>query len=262
MKKLISILLVCLLALSVPMTCFAAGGEGEITGFAAAVNKLAASLEDRLAEKLIVAGGQNLDAVVAGAFEGLDVDVSPAKAAAPLKVKATLSGSQSLKTAADSFAKYLFIPVSDPSEVAGIIAESCEFDYAVVADEKGTVYIKVNVEENPEIFNFSVFRNLVDQLYAGQNEKMAENADGSTDYLMSYEHIAGELALHMLVYAATSEIISLSGSGNDKILDLYNSAKLAELNYDESRLPSKWLNAIGRLIVVMFRFDIFRIIGA
>ena len=241
MKKLISILLVCLLALSVPMTCFAAGGEGEITGFAAAVNKLAASLEDRLAEKLIVAGGQNLDAVVAGAFEGLDVDVSPAKAAAPLKVKATLSGSQSLKTAADSFAKYLFIPVTD---------------------EKGTVYIKVNVEENPEIFNFSVFRNLVDQLYAGQNEKMAENADGSTDYLMSYEHIAGELALHMLVYAATSEIISLSGSGNDKILDLYNSAKLAELNYDESRLPSKWLNAIGRLIVVMFRFDIFRIIGA
>ena len=66
----------------------------------------------------------------------------------------------------------------------------------------------------------------------------------------------------MLVYAATSEIISLSGSGSDKILDLYNSAKLAELNYDESRLPSKWLNAIGRLIVVMFRFDIFRIIGA
>ena len=264
MKKLIAIILSVALVFAVPVTCFAAG-DGEITGTAAKVNDLASSLLDDIAAEaadLTVDGGQDLDAVVAQSFKDLDVKGAQSSGGAAIAGKAGVSSkAQTLKAASESYAKYLFIPVEDASEVASIIAESCEFTYSVVSDGKGTVYIKVNVEENPEIFNFAVFHDLVDQLYAGQQEEMVKNDDGSTDYLMSYEHIAAELALHMLVYAATSEIIKLSGSGSDTILSLYNSAKLAELNYDESRFPSKWIAALGRLIVTLFRFDIYRIFG-
>ena len=262
MKKIFAIILACLMALSIPVTCLAAGGSGEITGAAAAVNRLSAALQSKIAGAITIAEGQNLDAVVAGAYSDLEADAAPVKADAPLLKTKTLSDGQTLKAAAGDYAKYIFIPVKNADEAAGIIAESCEFTYSVVSDGKGTVYIKVNVEENPEIFNFEVFRSLVDQLYAGQNEEMIKNEDGSTDYLMSYEHIAAELALHMLVYAATSGLIELSGSGNETLLSLYNSAREADLNYDESRFPSKWMNALGKLIVTMFRFDFFRILGS
>ena len=267
MKKTLAILLSLLMLVSLSTTCFAAGNEAKITGIAAKINSIAASLEEKIADaagSLTIDGDQNLDAVVASSFADLNVKAEYDSGAAPSSIKkaAALSKTQTLKSAASDYSKYLFIPVENPDEVAAIIAESCEFDYSLVSDGKGTVYIKVNVEENPEIFNFSVFRNLVDQLYAGEKEEMIKNDDGSTDYLMSYEHIAGELALHMIVYAATSSIIELSGSGNETILNLYNSAKLAELNYDESRMPSKWIFAIGRLITVMFRFDVFRIFNA
>ena len=155
--------------------------------------------------------------------------------------------------------KYLFIEVENPDEVAALIAETCEFDYALIEGGDGTLYIRVDIEHNPEIFNYDVFRKLVEDLYARQNEEMKKDEYGQIDYVMSYEHIAGELALHAIAFAACNEIIRLTNTKNEKILDLYRSAAVADLNVDEARVPSQLIDLIGTLIVNVFKFNVFKL---
>lgn len=155
--------------------------------------------------------------------------------------------------------KYLFIRIDNPDEIAALIAETCEFDYAVIEGGDGTLYLRVDVENNPQIFNYDVFRKLVEDLYARQNEEMKKDGYGKIDYVMSYEHIAGELALHVIVFAAANEIIRLTNTKDERILSLYRSAAVAELNVDEARLPSQIIELIGRLIVNVFKFNFFKL---
>lgn len=157
--------------------------------------------------------------------------------------------------------KYVFVKIDNADEVAALIAQSCEFNYTVINGENGTIYIRVDVEKNPEIFNYAVFRHLVEDLYAAQGEEMLKNGDGSTDYLMSYEHIAGELALHALIYAASNEILRVTGIKSARLLSLYRSAAQADLNIDEARLPGEIISAFGAVLMNQLSYRLMSMFG-
>ena len=99
------------------------------------------------------------------------------------------------------------------------------------------------VELYPQLFNAGVFDETVQKLSEAQ---AAEQTDGMT--LMSYEHIAGELALHAAAYAVT---YMLGGDQDGSMFhSFYESARIADLNVDESRLPSGVLAFFGKLITL------------
>lgn len=157
--------------------------------------------------------------------------------------------------------KYIFVRVDDVDAAAMEAVKNSEISYELVDGNGGTVYISVDIEKNPEIFNFSVFRSVVDGLYAAQGEELLKNGNGETDYAMSYEHIAGELALHAIVFAVTDGIINVTGTKNETIVKMYNKAALAELNYDEKRVPSEVMSILGVLIMDLFRFSLLKLFG-
>lgn len=157
--------------------------------------------------------------------------------------------------------KYIFVRVDDVDAAALEAVKSSEISYELVDGSDGTVYIAVDIEKNPEIFNFSVFRSVVDGLYAAQGEELLKNENGETDYAMSYEHIAGELALHAIVFAVTDGIISATGTKNSTIVKLYSKAALAELNYDEKRVPSEIMAILGVLIMDLLQFNLLKLFG-
>lgn len=157
--------------------------------------------------------------------------------------------------------RYIFVKVDDVDAAAMEAVKSADIDYELVTDSDGTVYIGIDIEKNPEIFNFSVFRKVVDGLYAAQGEELLKNNNGETDYAMSYEHIAGELALHAVVFAVTDGIMSATGAKNDLLLRLYDKAAFAELNYDEARLPSEIMAMLGVLLMDFMQFNLLRLFG-
>ena len=118
-------------------------------------------------------------------------------------------------------------------------ADMSDFKVTVTKDGKETVYIAVPIEKLPQLFNLGVFRQSVEHLYADQKKYATEDMD-----LMSYQHIAGELALHAAVYAATA---ILGGSRDTSYLNGY----VADLNVDETRLSDKMMSAIGVLTEFM-----------
>lgn len=157
--------------------------------------------------------------------------------------------------------RYIFVKVDDVDAAAMKAIESSSFTYELVTDTDGTVYISIDISKNPEIFNLSVFKKVVEGLYSAQGEELLKNSNGETDYAMSYEHIAGELALHAAVYAVTDGLINTAGTKNELILKLYNKALLAELNYDEARVPSEFMSILGVLIMDLFQFNLLKLFG-
>ena len=90
---------------------------------------------------------------------------------------------------------------------------------------------------------------------------MLKNNDGSTDYLMSYEHIAGELALHALLYAASNEILRVTGIKSDRLLKIYRSAAIADLNVDEARVPGGMITLVGSVLMNNLSYRIMSAFG-
>ena len=157
--------------------------------------------------------------------------------------------------------RYIFVKVDDVDAASMKAIESADISYELVTDTDGTVYISVDIENNPDIFNFAVFRNVVDGLYAAQGEELIKNNNGETDYAMSYEHIAGELALHAIVFAVTNEVINVTGTKNEIIVKLYEKAAVVDLNYDEARVPSEMISMIGVLLVDLLQFNLLKLFG-
>ena len=148
------------------------------------------------------------------------------------------------------FGKYAFAKEEDLAGYADQIAEASTFTVTVTKDGVSTVYIAVPVEDYPQLFNAGVFNETAQKLAEAQG---AYQEDGMT--LMSYEHIAGELALHAAVYAATY----LVGADRDgsPLHTYYDMARTAELNVDEHRAPSGLLELIGRIVTFFNRIAAF-----
>ena len=142
--------------------------------------------------------------------------------------------------------KYAFAKEDDLTGYADQIAADSTFTVTVTKDGVSTVYIAVPVENYPQLFNAGVFDDTVARLAEGQT---AYAADGMT--LMTYEHIAGELALHAAVYAVTY----LVGADQDgsPLHTYYDNARIADLNVDESRAPSSFLEFIGKIVTFFNR---------
>ena len=144
------------------------------------------------------------------------------------------------------FSKYAFAKEDDLSGYANEIAEASVFTVTVTKDGVSTVYIAVPVEDYPQLFNAGVFDQTVEKLAEAQN---AYQADGMT--MMSYEHIAGELALHAAIYAVTY----LVGADRDGSVfhSYYDSARVADLNVDESHAPAGLLELFGKIVTFFNR---------
>lgn len=111
-------------------------------------------------------------------------------------------------------------------------------DYA----ESKTLYITVNVEDYPELSGLSMLNNVAVELY----EKQADYDDG-TYVLMSKQHIAGELAIHVFLFKI---FYTFGGDKEDSMFhDNYNSAKIAELNIDEARFSSGLIDLVGGFVL-------------
>ena len=163
-----------------------------------------------------------------------------------------------VKELANILKKYIFVQVDDPDQAAQLIADNTEIEYKIIEGEGGTYYMQVDIEKYPEIFNYGVFRRVVDDLVEKQNAQYITDNEGNIDYAMTYEHIAGELAVHAVLYAALHELIEVTGTKNERILSLYESAMKADLNADESRLPWQVFAIIGTLLYSFIGFNLLK----
>ena len=190
-----------------------------------------------------------VEAEVAGALTAAD-DGSAVAVDTQAVYDANGDGKVTAAEIAGVFGKYAFAKEEDLAGYADQIAEASTFTVTVTKDGVSTVYIAVPVEDYPQLFNAGVFNETAQKLAEAQG---AYQEDGMT--LMSYEHIAGELALHAAVYAVTY----LVGADQDGSLfhSYYEDARIADLNVDENRAPSGLLELIGRIVTFFNRIAAF-----
>ncbi len=156
--------------------------------------------------------------------------------------------SMTIEEMVNFFKKYFVINVEDIDATSSEIAEISEYKYVTEEDGKTTVYIVVDLEKHPELLNRDLLMETTKKLYEKQNEEFDEKAD----ILMSYEHIAGELAMHAILYAVTNEYLEISGATEGTIYNLWVRAKMVDLNYDEDRVPPEFIQILGTYIVGVF----------
>lgn len=142
--------------------------------------------------------------------------------------------------------KYAFAKEEDLAGCADKIAADSTFTVAVTKDGVSTVYIAVPVEDYPQLFNAGVFDETVKKLAETQQ---TYGGDGVT--LMTYEHIAGELALHAAVYALT--YMAGGDADGSTFHSFYESARIADLNVDENRAPGWFLEFFGKIVTFFNR---------
>ncbi len=141
---------------------------------------------------------------------------------------------------AASLGSYAFAASAD-EVVAGAV-----FTPVALEDGRKTVYISVSVEENPELSKIPFCCEVSRKLAKAQNDYADESFT-----LMSERRICGELALHAIVYLLTD---SFGGANADSPFhDYYESARIADLNIDESRFPSATLEAVGGMYMLLNR---------
>ncbi len=189
------------------------------------------------AEENIILSGETLDAAVDAAAAALAGVPEGATYRVQSRVRQNAVAAKDL---AKSFAGYIFV---NPNKVEGIsdaIANDADYTVTVMENGKKTVYIAVDLREHPEIANLDVLRAAVKKLDAKQQQAAAGESDVD---LMSYQHIAGELALHVIVAAAMSAI------GKDESDETLRSSMVANLNKDESRFPTQLIEFLGKFIM-------------
>ncbi len=137
-----------------------------------------------------------------------------------------------------SFATVAFAASAD---LKTAIVDEAEFTVRNYGETK-TVYIEVYIEEYPELANISMINSVSKLLY----EKQAEYAEDSY-VLMSRNHIAGELALHVLLFRF---FYILGASDESSVLHdkYYVGSKNAMLNIDEDRISPALIEMVGTMI--------------
>lgn len=152
--------------------------------------------------------------------------------------------------------KYFFINIQDIPAASDDIIANAEYKYVLSEDGKETVFIAVNIEEHPELLNRSLLMEVTEKLY---NEQKSLYPDMADEDMMSYEHIAGELALHAILYAVSNEYLSVTGETEGTIFDLWQRARIADLNITEDRIPGEIILIAGTFIMGVFIIDLYTI---
>ncbi len=156
----------------------------------------------------------------------------------------------------DLISKYFFINIEDIPAASDDILANAEYKYVLREDGKETVFIAVNIEEHPELLNRSLLMEVTEKLY---NEQKNLYPDMAEEDMMSYEHIAGELALHAILYAVSNEYLSVTGETEGTIFDLWQRARIADLNITEDRIPGEIILIAGTYIMGVFIIDLYTI---
>lgn len=224
-KKTISLLLALIMAFSFAMPAFAAGeaykplSDSEVE---TAVNVAVSALVDAPEDATVIVDGELVD------------DVS-AEADTPKEV-------------ANAVSDLIFIEEDLAESISSEIVEKSKYTVKVIEGDKTTVYCSIDFEACPEIFDARVYLLAIDKIRDKCDEVAIENgvdieAEGYS--AMSYNHIAGELALHMILAKLTKD----SASWNPISEWIYERAGVADLNVDESRVPSFMITSFGQFIV-------------
>ena len=224
MKKLISLALVLIMALSFAVPTLAADETLSYDELIAAVDAAAAAM------------------VVADENETVEPNAALYAAVA--------AEADTPEEVANFFSGFVFIEDSEIESISQRIADSCEYYIVVINGDKKTVYVAVDLIKNREIFDARVFLNATEKIYekakALAKEKGFEETPESFD-LMSYHHLAGELALHMILADVTNDLGATKG--NSILKDLYDKAVVSDLNVDENRIPPVFIEFFGNTVV-------------
>lgn len=158
----------------------------------------------------------------------------------------------------EALSKYFFINIEDIPAASEDILEKAEYTYVLVEDGRETVFIAVNIEEHPELLNRSLLMEAAEKLY---NEQKVLFPDMAEENMMTHEHIAGELALHAILYAVSNEYLSVTGETEGRIFDLWQRARIADLNITEDRIPLEIILIAGTFVVGVFIIDLYTIMN-
>ncbi len=142
----------------------------------------------------------------------------------------------------EMLASYVAVPLNDETKsVADRIADESTYRVTVLDSGKKTVFILVNLEENPELFGIEVFHDAVMKMAENQKAVLPEGEDVT---LLDYQKIAGELALHMIVFKTTKPLVD-GNAASKEIKELYEKSRIAELNINEDRVPASLIDFVG-----------------
>ena len=221
MKKLISIMLVLIMTLSFTLPASAA--------------------DDALTDAELLAA---VEAAATAFVDGENVEVSEEL------IAAVAEEAETPEDVANFFSKFVFVEDSEVEAVSQKIADSCKYTITTVNDGRKTIYVAVDLRKSKEIFDARVFLKATEKVFNKCNELAI--ADGMMEgdglyTLMSYNHLAGELALHMILADVTNDLGATKGNGI--LRDLYNKAVVSDLNVDEDRIAPAIIEFFGQSVV-------------
>ncbi len=229
MKKLISLALVLIMALSLMVPASAADADSSLT------------------ESQIMSAAT----AVAGAL--VDADEDATVSISNELMSAVTGTTETPKEIADFFSKFVFVEESEIEAVSQKIADSCTYRVTTFEDGTKTVYVAVDLRTCKEIFDARVFLNATKKLLKKCEERaIADGMEANPDAynLMSYNHLAGELALHMIITDFTNDFGA--NDGNILLKKWFDMSVVADLNVDESRISPAFIEFIGKTIVSIF----------
>lgn len=236
MKKVISLLLALLMAFSLALPSFAVSEENQHLSTAEveqALNAAVAALVDAPEDATVIVSDE------------LSEDVTD-NADTPKEISGILSG-------------FIFVEKDKAEAVAADIVANSKYTVKVIADGKQTVYCSIDFEKFPEIYDARVYLAAIEKIQNKCDEVAKENGidiAGDGYSAMSYSHIAGELALHMILAKLSKD----TASWNPISEWIYERAGIADLNVDEDRVPAVLITALGDAVVNLINF-ILSIIG-
>ena len=222
MKKVISLLLALLMAFSLTLPSFAVSEENQYLS--------AAEVEEAVEVAVAALVGASDNAIVI-----VDDELTDDAGNTPKEISGLLSG-------------FIFVEKDQAEEVAAGIVANSKYTVKVIADGKQTVYCSIDFEKFPEIYDARVYLAAIEKIQNKCDEVAKENGidiAGGNYSAMSYSHIAGELALHMILAKLSKD----TASWNPLAEWIYERAGVADLNVDESRIPAVFITSLGDIMV-------------
>ena len=216
-----------------------------IVAFCMSVPAFAADSADTLSDAQAYAAAETAIAAVIGE-DGAEVDLDKDLA------DKIIGDANTPEKIARSIAKFVFVEKSKVGELSDAIINDSEY-ITVKVDGKDTVYVAIDTVAHPEIYDARIFLSVCQKLVVKCDEFAAEkgiDVNGDNYNPMSYYHIAGELALHMILADMTD--IMGANSWNTLLKDIYDRAALVNLNVDETRIPVVITEFVGKFITFFF----------
>ena len=223
MKKLISLALVLIMALSFVLPASAA--------------------DDTLTDEQIAS------AAIAAASALVDADEDATVKASDSLIEAIAENADTPEEIANFFSKFVFVEESEVEAISQKIADSCTYRITTIEGGVKTVYVAVDLRVCKEIFDARVFLNATKKIFDKCEElAIIDGKDTNADIynLMTYDHLAGELALHMIIADITNDLGA--NKGNSFLKKFFDMSVVADLNVDENRLAPAIISTIGNLV--------------